>query len=194
MTGGGGDGGGARGGSRRVVRVALGVVLALGVMALVGVLTRFEHTPADAEAAVLRLAWRARVPLVEECRRLSEEEQAALPVHMRRDVVCEGRVASYRMVVSVDDTVVHRGTISGAGARGDRPIYVFETLPLAPGRREIVVEFSRVGEAADSTVQSSRAGAETIPARLSLSRVVEVALRDVVLVSYDPVERDLVLR
>jgi hypothetical protein len=164
------------------------------MVASLGLLTRFEHTPGDPDAAELRLAWRARVPLVEECRRLSEEEQAELPVHMRREVVCEGRVASYRLEVSVDGSVRYRATVSGAGARGDRPIYVFESLALAPGSREIVVAFDRLGEAADSTVQSSRAGVETIPARLSVRRTVDVAPRDVLLVSYDPVQRELVLR
>ncbi len=184
----------SRGSAGRIVRAVVGAALAVGMMASIGLLTRFEHAPGDPVAAELRLAWRARVPLVEECRRLSEAEQAELPVHMRRDVVCEGRVASYRLEVTVDGTVLHRAVVSGAGARGDRPIYVFESLSLAPGAREIAVDFTRVGEVADSTVQSSRGGAETIPARLALSRTVDVAPRDVVLVSYDPVRRELVLR
>lgn len=179
---------------RRWVWRGLAGLLVVAGVAAVGALTRVPYTPDPDAGASLRLAWRARVPLVEECRRLSEAEQEALPVHMRREVVCEGRVASYRLEVSVDGTVRHRSTVAGAGARGDRPIYVFESLPLEPGRREVRVEFERVGAMADSAAQTARRGAGTIPERLGLDRTLDVGPREVVLVGYDPRLRELVIR
>jgi len=184
-----------RGGAMaRAARLVVGAALSLAVMAAVGAGTRWDYAPGSAADASLRLAWRARVPLVEECRRLTEAEQEALPIHMRRDVVCEGRVASYALIVRVDGELRHRSTVAGAGARGDRPLYVFESIPLATGRHDVVVEFSRMGEAADSTGQTAGRGAETVPERLLLRRSVEVSPGQVVLVSYDHDRRELVLR
>jgi hypothetical protein len=191
---------------RGATRGALGGLLALALMGGIGGLTRFAYVEPGDEAA-LRLAWRARVPRVEECRELTAEEQAELPAHMRRDEVCEGRVASYRLEVAVDGRVRHRALVSGAGARGDRPLYVFETLPLDPGRHRIRVVFARIdeggsvaGEGASSRgtpaeAEDAEPGTlEPVPERLVLERTVEVKRRDVVLVSYDPVRRTLVLR
>jgi hypothetical protein len=178
----------------RAVRLLVGAALALAVMAAVGAGSRFSYAPPAAADASLRLAWRARVPLVEECVRLTEAEKEALPIHMRRDVVCEGRVATYSLSVVVDGEVRHRSTVAGAGARGDRPLYVFESIPLPAGRHALVVEFSRLGEAPDSTVQSAGVGAETVPERLLLRRTIEVSPGQVVLVSYDHDRRKLVLR
>lgn len=169
---------------RRVLRIGAGAGLAVAVLLAVGAGTRFAYTAVPVDAAALRLAWRARVPLVEECRRLTEAEQADLPVHMRREVVCEGRVASYRLEVVVDGVVRKQATVEGAGARGDRPLYVFETLPLEPGLHDIRVEFVRVGGGRGG--QAGRAGAQTIPDRLTVRRTVEVGSREVVLVTYDP--------
>jgi hypothetical protein len=179
-----------------VARVVVGAMLALGFMAAVGAFTRFAYSPDRDADAELRLAWRARVPLIEECRRLSDAEQAELPVHMRREVVCEGRVASYALTVTVDGETRHRATASGAGARGDRPIYVFETIDLEPGIREVVVSFVRIGAGDQDGGGEQRAatGVETIPERLVLRRALEVAAGDVVLVTYDPSAGELVIR
>ncbi len=177
-----------------MVRGVVGAAFALAVLAAVGAGTRFEYARESAVDPSLRLAWRARVPLVEECLRLTEEEKEALPIHMRRDVVCEGRVASYALVVRVNGELRLRSTVAGAGARGDRPLYVFESIALPVGRHEVVVEFSRMGEAPDSAAQNAGNWAETVPERLLLRRTVDVSPGQVVLVSYDPARRELVLR
>jgi hypothetical protein len=181
----------------RPVRLGVGVVLAVTATVAIGVGSRFGFTAVHADRAELRLAWRARVPTVEECRRLTEVEQAELPVHMRRDMVCEGRVASYRLDVVVDGDRRHRSTVSGAGARGDRPLYVFESLPLEPGRHDIRVEFNRLGEDGEGerpTDGAERASELTIPDRLRWSGSVEVEGRDVVLVTYAAERRRLETR
>lgn len=167
----------------RVVGLGAAVLALLGV----GALTRFPHAVAAPTGAELRLAWRARAPLVEECRRLSDAELEALPVHMRREVVCEGRVASYRLVVTVDGVVRHEAVVRGAGARGDRPLYVFESLPVDPGAREVDVRFERIGT-------SNGVDGGGLPDRLELVDVVELAPGAVGLVTYDGAERRLALR
>lgn len=197
----------------RAFRIGVGGALALAVIASTGVLTRYEYVAEPEEAAALRLAWRARVPLVAECRRLTPEEQAELPIHMRREEVCEGEVASYRLEVMVDGDIRHRATVAGAGARGDRPLYVFETVPLTPGRHDVRIVFARIGgdrvegpvagvegeqggEDGEDVVGGAHArrGAETVPDRLVLDQSVEVSSREIALVTYDATRRELVVR
>jgi hypothetical protein len=177
------------GATRGIVAVAL---VAVGALAL-GVLTRVPYAMEDSADAELRLTWRARASQVEECRRLTAAEQEALPVHMRREVICEGRVASYRLEVRVDGEIRHGSTIRGAGARGDRPLYVFDAIRLPPGHHEVDVVFERIGDpAADTPATPPRSG--SVPDRLELREQLELAAGEVALVTYDATERRLVLR
>lgn len=193
---------------RRAGRVTAGGVLAVAGVAAMGALTRTDHTATPADRAEIRLAWRARVPQMEECRRLTEAEQAELPAHMRREVVCEGRVASYRLEVVVDGAVRHRAVVEGAGARGDRPLYVFEAVPVAPGRHSVRVVFERIGSDRDDEAAGSRGGDPTgsgdrtgprsergrgVPDRLLLEERVELAGGDVLLITYDGEAEQLVV-
>lgn len=186
------------------VRAVLGVALVVASALAMGAASRFSYRADPGDEAELRLTWRTRAPLVEECRRLTQEEQDALPVHMRREEICEGRVASYRLEVRVDGAVLHRSTVRGAGARGDRPLYVFEALRLDPGHHDVHVVFERVGAGAadtagDGPAPASEAGdpgrrAGSVPDRLELREGLELAGRQVALITYDAVERRLVLR
>lgn len=199
----------------RAARIGLATLLvAVGVVAL-GVLTRVQYAAAP-DRAELRLAWRALVPRVEECRRPTAEEQDELPIHMRQDEICEGRLVSYRLTLAVDGVVRHRSTVEAAGARGDRPLYVFEALPLEPGPHDIRVVFERTDGAAGDAADRADTGSEpepvaggggdasspgtgagsgsTVPDRLVLDRRVRVERHDVVLVGYDADARELVLQ
>jgi hypothetical protein len=174
---------------RPPVRVALGLVLAAAFALALGALTRVPYTPAPGDEAELRLTWRARAAPAEECRRLTDAEREALPVHMRRDVVCEGRVAAYALEVVVDGVLTHKRVVEGAGARGDRPLYVYDALRLAPGYHDVHVVFERVS---GSSSQEDRVGG--VPDRLELRERIEVGAGDVVLVTYDAANRRLVVR
>jgi hypothetical protein len=80
--------------------------------------------------ATLRLSWRTPALAIEECRRFSDAELAAMPPHMRRPEVCTGRIAEHELTVLVDDATLVTDTVRPAGARLDRPVYVFRELPL----------------------------------------------------------------
>lgn len=171
---------------------------ALAAFALTGAIVAASGVPYPPEPdhALLRLSWRARGEPVRECRRLSGEELAQLPIHMRRPEVCEGRILPYRLVVTIDGRTVISETILPSGARQDRPIYVYREMRLPPGRLDLSVRFvqeSRSGTraAADgSAATSSRA----TPARLALEAVAEMEAGSVLLVTYDPESRALVMR
>ena len=153
------------------------LVTGVAVFAL-GALSRVPYTPADAGHGVLRLSWRVRGERVQECRRLTPEELEALPLHMRRPEVCEGRIAPYRLRVAIDGSVVEDTLIRAAGAREDRPIYVLRDFPLAPGAHVVDIAFAREGA----------------PAGLTLETVVEIRPGRISLVTFDPDRNALVLR
>src|SRR5690606_15072501 len=93
--------------------------------------------------AVLRLSWRVRGIRIQECRTLTPEELDALPPHMRRPEVCEGRIAPYRLRVRVDCRVLADTLVHAAGAREDRPVYVFREFRVVPGVHRVDLRFVR---------------------------------------------------
>lgn len=117
---------------------ALALMLALGTAAL----SHVPFTPDPGARAALRISWRARGERIERCRHLSARELEALPAHMRQETVCEGGAAPYRLRVIVDDTIRVDAPVHGAGARHDRPLYVFHEIPLAPGVHAVSVVFT----------------------------------------------------
>jgi hypothetical protein len=166
------------------LRAALGGALALAAGAGIAALSQLPYAPPAAEEAVLRLSWRAVGERVEECRRLSEEERAALPVHMRREEVCEGRLLPSHLWVEVGGRVVVDDTVRPAGARGDRPIFVFREVRLPPGEHAVRVRFSR----------EDRGGDAPTPPLLELADTFALGAAEVALVTFDADRRVLVAR
>lgn len=203
--------------SALLVRSLAVVVIGAAVLAL-GALSRAPYASADAAQGVLRLSWRVRGERVTECRRLTAEELEALPLHMRRPEACEGRIAPYRLRVAIDGAVVEDTLIHAAGARQDRPIYVFRDFPLAPGAHVVDVAFTREGAPEeDGGVSLEGAGRDgegepesegqpesegepekernrSAPADLALETVVGIRPGRIALVTYDPARNALVLR
>lgn len=154
----------------RASGAALALLAAAGLVA--GSDVELEAHASD--DGLLRLSWRAVGERVEECRTLDAAEQAALPRHMRRDEICEGRLAPFALSVRVDGAVVLDRELRPAGAREDRPTYVFHELPLAPGPHRLELEFAVVGD---------EAAVSAPPLRLATT--VHVPSRGVILVTQD---------
>jgi hypothetical protein len=152
----------------------------------------------SATDAVVRLSWRARGERVEACRRPSAEELAALPPHMRQTEICEGRVTPFLLRLSIDGGPAVVDTLHAAGAREDRPIYVFRELKLAPGEHEIALTFEKAGGgAAPVAAPEPRVRPERTPAFPSLLELrtrVRLVAGEIGLVTYDENSRTLVLR
>lgn len=125
---------------------------------------------------------------VEECRRLTPEELEQLAPHMRREQVYEGRVLPYRLAVAIDGESRVAELVRGAAARADRPLYVFRELSVSPGTHSLAISFTREGEL------PARAAEPVTPERLELSAGLELRSKEVVLVTYDPEDRRLVLK
>lgn len=130
------------------VRRGLAVVVTAGVLALVRVATVAGIPGAGRDSAWVRLSWSARPERVETCRRLSDEELAQRPPHMRLRLECTGKFASYHLTVRSDGVVIADDTVRGGGFRNDRPMHVLRDLPVAPGTRRIEVGLARIDSAA----------------------------------------------
>ncbi|MBI5494493.1 MAG: 4Fe-4S dicluster domain-containing protein [Deltaproteobacteria bacterium] len=95
-----------------------------------------------------RLAVSFRHPgaMEEQCRRLSQEEQARRPPHMRRDTECERRRQPVRLEVFVDGQRVHAQAYPPHGLWGDGASVGLESWELPAGHHDVMV---RIGDGAD---------------------------------------------
>jgi hypothetical protein len=162
----------------------------LGVLAALAGLRVVSFVPYTAErdaGGIVRLAWRARGERVQDCRRRTSEELAKLPVHMRQAEVCEGRVLPYRLSVALDDTQVVNRLVHGAGAREDRPLYVYQELAARPGTHHLTVQFTLEGGPRPGSLPAAQS-------RLVLDTTIVLRSRRVVLVTCDEERELLVLR
>ena len=85
----------------RTVRLALAGAVVLGSGAALAALSLVPYTAEPGDRAVVRLAWRTRGERVRACRRLTPDELARLPQHMRQEEVCERRILPYRLRVEI---------------------------------------------------------------------------------------------
>jgi hypothetical protein len=104
----------------------------------------FSQWPTHEEPrnALIRLSWRTEPARIEECRRLTPEELAEIPAHMRRAEECVGDFVDYVLTADIDGTELLVDTISPSGLRRDRPVYVLRDLPVDPGTHRLAVTFS----------------------------------------------------
>ena len=167
--------------------VAAGAV-AVGLTVLLGALSQVPYDTDSAANAAVRLTWRMRGVRVEECRRLTPEELDEIPAHMRQEEVCEGRIIPHRLVVSLDDAVVVDEFVRSAGARADRPLYVFHDLSVPAGEHRVAVAFVREGA---GSVEADQGAA---PARLELETTLVLDSKEVALITYDAESRSLVVK
>ena len=167
--------------------ISASIGAALAVLATVGLvaLSDISYRAGRSQEATIRLSWRAVGERIEECRVPSEEELAALPPHMRRKEICEGKLAPFQLDVSIDGRPVHSAKIYASGARQDRPTYVFQEFRVSPGRHELKVRFALDIESAEN--------APTRPP-LHLETTIDSAPRSIILVTREEKSDRLVLR
>jgi hypothetical protein len=169
---------GARG--QRIVSVLARAGAGLLGLALVAGLVAASQAPwrasSDGEAGI-RLSWRTVSQPVSECRTPTPEELEKLPPHMRMQQICERQHVPFRLRVAVDGERVRDVLLKPPGARGDRPLHVYEELRVRPGVHRIEVSFEEERE--------PESGAERPPVALALDTTLELGSRDVVLVTLD---------
>lgn len=153
------------------VRLAVGFALTFIVLAALGWGSRAPYDVPGNETARLRFSWRMQSAESQVCRDRTQAELDALPAHMRTPQVCESRPLVYSLESRIDDGPEEERHVRAAGARGDRPLVVWQEVPLTPGRHRIRVHFHREGT---QTAES-----------LSLDTMVDAVPGKVVLVTLD---------
>jgi len=123
-------------------RLALAVLVALLMTGAIGALSQVPYRAESAGQAWIRLSWRVGAPRIEECRTLTTEEMADLPIHMRRDEVCTRTGIPYRLRIVLNGEGIEETLIRGAGTRGDRPIYVYRELRVEPGGHQLEISLT----------------------------------------------------
>lgn len=125
------------------VRSALRVTAGTGLLAalLLGVHVRASDPQ---QGALLRVALRTSAGTGQVCRRVSEAELAATPVHMRRAEICETHAVPYRLDVRSGATVLLDRTFEASGLRGDRPLTVNEDIVMPAGLHDVTIRFAPV--------------------------------------------------
>jgi hypothetical protein len=187
--------------ARRALGLGIAGLATLGI----GAASRAPWTATPPDQALLRLSWRAQSETREECRPLTDAEKAELPIHMRVPELCESRAIPYLLRVTIDGSVLLADTVHGAGAREDRPVYVFREIGLAPDRHALRVDFVPIGQSPDLEEEEEEEEDENGDERdgdddedddpmlwLRYSEVVRFEEREVVLIAYDPTRRALV--
>jgi hypothetical protein len=124
----------------QAARLALRLAVSLALVAAVGAIA---HLPLGepASGAALRIALRTHQARIEVCRDLTAEELARLPAHMRRPRECRETPIDYRLRVVVDGEARLERLIRHRGIRRSRPLTVDELLPVAPGVRDVAIDF-----------------------------------------------------
>jgi hypothetical protein len=188
--------------TRRGLGLAVATLVTLGI----GAASQAPWTATGPDEALLRLSWRAQSETREECRPLTAEEKAELPIHMQVPEVCESQAIPYLLRVSIDGSVLLADTVHGAGAREDRPVYVFREIGLIPGRHALAVEFAPIGHGFEDLEEDDRDQADDEDGGdeeddddedegmlwLRYSEEVPIGEREVVLIAYDSARRALV--
>lgn len=124
---------------RRVVQLAVGAILAVALTAVTAVASDFPYRRPTTEGALLVVSFKHAGATGENCRKVTEEERARMPVHMRRDQVCERGRAPVRLRVRVDGRTIHHGTYEPRGLFGDGHSIAVEHLAVQPGARWVEV-------------------------------------------------------
>jgi hypothetical protein len=187
-----------------------GLLLAVAAAGTTAWLSQAPLRSAAVDQAMIRLAFGVRAEQLEHCRRVSAEELAKLPPHMRQSVICEGRSASYRLRAWVDEAPMVDVELTGGGLQHDRPIHALREIPVTPGTRHLRVEWRRIEQAdsvaesapADSASGRERRDSETrarrrlaaAPSEMILDETVLIEAHQVVLVTYLPAGRQLTTR
>jgi hypothetical protein len=172
----------------RLLRRIAAIVVAGGLTLGVGALSNTTLPVGTSDSAMVRLAWRATPARIRRCRMLTPAELARIPAHMRRTEECEEATLPYRLTFRYDSAPPVTLTIHAAGAREDRPMYVFHESRLGPGPRVLSIRFQR-----DSAPDGVAPTVSQTPALLTLDTVVVLRQRQIALVTYDADRQQLVL-
>ncbi|MCG8468354.1 MAG: hypothetical protein MJB57_09125 [Gemmatimonadetes bacterium] len=164
----------------------LGLALAVLLLAGIAGLSRVPYAAEPDDRALLRLSWRYQAPADADCRRPTAEELAQLPAHMRNPDACVRTPTPFRVTARVGERWVVDDTLRAAGARQDRPVFVYVDVPVTSGWHALEVGFTSLAPETGGMT----AGAPAVA--LSWADTVRIEPHEIVLIEYDRASRSLV--
>jgi hypothetical protein len=124
---------------KRVLRIALQLLLYVPLMALIGHFsTKPQFRQIADDQALVRLSLVHAAERKEPCRRRSPEELAKLAPNMRSAEDCPRERASILVELEIDGEVVLRRTVAPAGLKRDGNAALYHRLVIPSGTHRIV--------------------------------------------------------
>ncbi len=115
---------------------------AVAYILFVSFLGAFAATPdityLEADLAVIKLSFSHAADHVSPCRRLSQEEIAALPANMRRSEECPRARLPLLVELELDGEIATRRLLAPAGLQHDGAAAIYQRFPVAAGKHRIV--------------------------------------------------------
>ncbi len=133
----------------RALATLVAAGLACLIAATVGFVSDFSYATPQPEQSKLVVTFMHPGSVSENCRELSEEELAKVPIHMRAQnkLDCDRRRADVRLRLFIDGEPVLEKTYPPQGLWGDGTSVALETLDIPEGTHQIAVA---VGDTANS--------------------------------------------
>jgi len=121
-----------------VVRYAGQAVFYLCAALLTGYLSIAPaYHPVDENLAQIKLSFAHGASRVEDCRKLTSEEIAALPANERRPNTCSRQRNPIYVQFAVDGKLVYEARLEPTGLSGDGPARTYEKFLVPAGTHEI---------------------------------------------------------
>ncbi len=107
-------------------------------------LAYFSNSPSytyhDPEMALIMVSFSHAAERIEECRRFTPEETAALAPNMRRPMDCPRERLPLHVEVIMDGNILLSKSYNPTGLSKDGSASVYESIPVKPGQHQIVAK------------------------------------------------------
>ena len=124
----------------QVLRIVLQILLLTGFgWLLVEFATAPTHEFMKSDSAQIKMAFIHKGPTITECRRLTPQEIAALPPHMRKPSDCPRERLPIRLEVELDSKTLFAKDLPPTGLFGDGPASIFAIFNVTPGQHLLKV-------------------------------------------------------
>ncbi|RIL09493.1 MAG: hypothetical protein DCC75_06405 [Proteobacteria bacterium] len=90
-------------------------------------------------SSIFRVAVQIPGRAKQECRPLTAEEKAKLPMHMQRPEICDSVSLDYRLSVMVDRLEKSNKVFTHRGVHGDSPILIHDDIHVSGGRHDFEI-------------------------------------------------------
>jgi coenzyme F420-reducing hydrogenase delta subunit/Pyruvate/2-oxoacid:ferredoxin oxidoreductase delta subunit len=136
--------------------VAAAIVFAIVAAGIMGLVSDFGYASPAVDGSELVVSFKHPGAMSENCRELSAEEIAAVPVHMRQKRECERMRAPVRLHVEVDGKQALQRSFDPTGLWGDGSSVAVERIPLPVGKHSVAISIGDSLDADEWTFKDAR--------------------------------------